>query len=139
MALTSLARDQMHQKVWTLTVRSREGSLSNTIATCKQGTTNEDGQLPPMTEQDGLTAEHELLIGTLPSRYQEVVRRVLHRRNGSLVEANDVCTALLACNTAMSYLGSTVQAKAALFYLVKVRSLHLHRQCVCRAIATVHH
>lgn len=40
-------------------------------------------------------------------------------RNGLVVEFNDICSALLGCNTNLSILGSDEQAKAALCYLLK--------------------
>jgi hypothetical protein len=58
-------------------------------------------------------------LAALPHADWMRIARALPRRNGSLTEVSDAMTALLACNTAVYLLGSTEQAKAALFYLVK--------------------
>lgn len=51
-------------------------------------------------------------------------------RNASFVEFMDVLTAALGCNTAMYFLGGGEAAKAAMFYMIKVR--HSDTKPVCR-------
>ena len=48
-------------------------------------------------------------------------------RNGSVVEFNPLLTALLGCNTNVSLLGSAVQAKAILCYLLLYGHQRNHR------------
>ena len=52
--------------------------------------------------------------------------RKLACRNASFVEFMDVLTAALGCNTAMYFLGGGEAAKAAMFYMIKVRLRELN-------------
>ena len=56
--------------------------------------------------------------------------RKLSCRNASFVEFMDVLTAALGCNTAMYFLGGGEAAKAAMFYMIKVRSTESNSRAV---------
>lgn len=47
------------------------------------------------------------------------MNKVLSKRNGLIVEFNEVITGMLGCNTNAGVLGSVEQAKRTLFYLLK--------------------
>lgn len=51
--------------------------------------------------------------------FQSNILSMLKRRNGVIVEVNDVCSQALNCNSAAYILGGQEQAKAVLFYLLK--------------------
>ena len=85
--------------------------------------------LPPMsTEQQAgkekgvdfldLPKDIQLEFDKLPQKTREQVSRTVVERNGSVIEYNDVVSALLACNTDVSLLGSDSQAKLALCYIL---------------------
>ena len=58
-------------------------------------------------------------LDTLTTAQHQRLNSCLAKRNGLVVEYNDVISALLGCNTATYILGSDAQAKAALCYLLK--------------------
>ena len=78
------------------------------------------------TEQEGkksgtdfleLPADLQAYYDSLTPASKERVNRALKNRNGIVVEYNKIVSALLGCNTDVSFLGSDSQAKLALCYI----------------------
>ena len=66
---------------------------------------------------DAITRELQSLnVDQLTALYYRVAKK-LNDRNGWVVEYNPLLTALLGCNTNLSFLGSKEQSKQALFYI----------------------
>jgi hypothetical protein len=66
---------------------------------------------------DAITRELQSLnVDQLTALYYRVAKKLDHR-NGWVVEYNPLLTALLGCNTNLSFLGSKEQSKQALFYI----------------------
>lgn len=55
----------------------------------------------------------------LSQENQDIMNKVLPKRNGLIVEFNEVITGMLGCNTNAGVLGSVEQAKRTLCYLLK--------------------
>ena len=81
----------------------------------------------PTNEQNGkiegvdflqLPAEVQLQFDQFPETTQQQIVRAIVDRNGSVVEYNEVASALLGCNTDADMLGSDSQAKLALCYIL---------------------
>lgn len=55
----------------------------------------------------------------LTQEQKDRINAIFPKRNGLIVEYNEIITALLGCNTNVSILGSDEQAKCTLLYLLK--------------------
>lgn len=77
--------------------------------------------LPDTTNFQFRDWPHELLtrFRLLSSTQQQQLLKALRKRNGSVVEVNEVITALVASNSAAYFFGGAEQAKSILFYLIK--------------------
>lgn len=53
----------------------------------------------------------------LPSNVKAKINQAIVKRNGLIVEYNGYMTALLDCNTCITYLGAETQSKGAMFYM----------------------
>jgi hypothetical protein len=79
-------------------------------------TTNEESNATDVLK---LTIDLLERYENLSPENKNIVNKVLLKRNGLIVEFNEVITALLGCNTNVGVLGSEEQAKSTLCYLLK--------------------
>lgn len=72
-----------------------------------------------MQQKQKLTTDLLERYENLSPQNKNIFNKVLLKRNGLIVEFNEVITALLGCNTNVGVLGSEEQAKSTLCYLLK--------------------
>lgn len=77
-----------------------------------------DGDFTAIDNEELLYVQLEYVAKTNPPLF-EIIVKLVGRFNTAVVETSEVALATCACNTACYFLGSSRQARCALFYLVK--------------------